>query len=260
MAEARRATLIERSALDATLNPTVERYEQTFGVGFELVAHFDADLLHDLHVDGPGPARLQVASSNDTRALACIERITDIANRSQTDDDRREYLRMLEDIYATFLTDPAAAAGEADLVISPRREGLLLADRIGCTPNPRVWAPHQKRMGIDDGMLVGIDGAPDHAVGGRIVAIDGAIASGVTLMAALQLAARPGATVEVFSCHGTAAGIAAVDRYADRLGVTASFHVGHISGQLNDHYYAVDPPDSGRVVLGDIGDTICAVA
>ena len=89
-----------------------------------------------------------------------------------------------------------------------------------------------------------------------MVVIDGVVASGVTLMAIVRLAARTGAVVDVLTCHSTHEGALALARWADRLGVTLTLHVGHVSGALNHKYYAVDPDARDRLVLGDVGDTI----
>jgi hypothetical protein len=236
-------------------------YERRFDTRFDSFVHFDAELLAGLHTPGP-LTDVVPASAADRRVIDEMATITTVANLAgQTDDDRLRYLRALEEIFGRLAGSPAAAAGGADLVIAPQREGRILAERIGCLPAAGgSWTPQAKRMGVDGGLLVGFDKRPAGRTGGRITVVDGVVASGVTLMAALHLVAAPGATVELFTCHATAAGAHALRRYAQRLDVRLDLHVGHVSGRLNDHFYAVDPDHHDRLVLGDIGDTISPVA
>lgn len=257
----RLAAVIERTSASAAMLKAIEQYERRFDVVLETLVYFPQDLLAELHRPGPLSANVVEASPADERVIGFLETITAVANQSSPlDDDRRAYLKMLESIYACLLGSPSAAARQADLVIAPAREGEILANRIGCVPAAALWLPHEKRIGFEGGLIVGVVPLPSSPPATRIVAIDGVMASGVTLMAALQLAAAEGAEVEVFTCHSTMAGVQALDRYAAWLGLGLSLHVGHISGLLNESFYAVDPDDPTQVVLGDVGDMISPVA
>lgn len=256
------ATVFDRADGDADLLEAATGYERRFATRFAAFVHFDAALLTGLHSPGHLPPTVRRASAADPGIVAFVDEITRVANlAAQSDDDRWRYLQALEEIYARLAASPVDACRKADLVIAPQREGRILAARLGCLAvGAPVWTPQAKRIAVRGGLLVGFDGRPASPVGGRIAVIDGVIASGVTLIAALQLAAASGAQVDVFTSHATAAGALALARYAERLDQRITLQIGHISGVLNDRFYAVDPADPGRLVLGDVGDTISDVA
>jgi hypothetical protein len=126
-------------------------------------------------------------------------------------------------------------------------------------PRRQGWTPQVKRMPAASGLLVGVDHRLPTRTD-RLVIVDGVVASGVTLMAVMHLAARPGTVVEVFTCHATAEGALALARYAAQLKVSLTLHVGQVSGILNEKFYSVDSTDQATLLLGDIGDTISPVA
>lgn len=256
------ATVFDRDSGGDRLLTVAAAYERRFNTRFDAFVFFDADLLTGLHAPGPPPGAVVPASAVDGQVIDRMKTITAVANLAeQTDGDRVRYLRALEEIFDRLADSPAAAAAEAELVVAPRREGLILAERIGCLPAPGgSWVPQAKRMAVDGGLMVGFDSLPTRRIGGRLAVVDGVIASGVTLMAALQLVAAPGATVDLFTCHATAAGVHALDRYARRLGVRLAPRVGHVSGRLNERFYTVEPEYGDRLVLGDIGDIISPIA
>jgi hypothetical protein len=255
------ATVYDRHGCGSEMRAVAAAYERRFDTRFHAYVFFDADLLAALHAPGPLPGAAVLASATDPQVVRCMETITAIANTAeQSRQDRAQYLLALDEILARLSESPVAAAVRSALVIAPQREGRILAERRGCLRTPvETWTPQAKRMPVDGGLLVGFDGPPARRTAGRVTAVDGVVASGVTLMAALQLATAPGAVVDLFTCHATAAGARALDRYAGRLGVDLTQRIGHVSGRLNDHLYAVDPDHADRLVLGDIGDTISPV-
>lgn len=256
------ATVIDRVDGDADLLAAAAAYEQRFDTTFATFVFFDAALLADLHAEGPLPGTVVQASATDPAVADHVDALTRVANlATQSADDQARYLHTLEEIYGRLAASPVMACQGADLVIAPQREGRILAERLGCLPGAApAWAPQAKRIAVRGGLLVGFDSRPPATVDGRLAVIDGVVASGVTLMAALHLAAAPGARVDIFTCHSTTAGALALARYADRLRYATTVHVGHVSGVLNDRFYAVDPVDPARLVLGDVGDTISGVA
>ncbi|MEH0981849.1 hypothetical protein [Micromonospora sp. CPCC 205556] len=256
------ATVIDRVDGDADLLAAAAAYEQRFDTTFATFVFFDAALLADLHAEGPLPGTVVQASDTDPAVADHVDSLTRVANlATQSADDQARYLHTLEEIYGRLAVSPVVACRGADLVIAPQREGRILAERLGCLPGAAsAWAPQAKRIAVRGGLLVGFDSRPPATVNGRVAVIDGVVASGVTLMAALHLAAAPGARVDIFTSHSTAAGALALARYADRLRHATTVHVGHVSGVLNDRFYAVDPGDPARLVLGDVGDTISGVA
>lgn len=256
------ARVIDRVDGDADLLEAATVYERRFETTFDTFVFFDTALLTNLHAEGPLPETIVQASATDPTVADHVDALTRVANLdTQSADDQTRYLHTLEAIYSRLAASPVAACREADLVIAPQREGRILAERLGCLPGEApVWAPQAKRIAVRGGLLVGFDSRPPSTVDGRVVVIDGVVASGVTLMAALHLAAAPGARIDIFTSHSTAAGALALGRYADRLMHSTMVHVGHVSGVLNDRFYAVDPADPGRMVLGDVGDTISGIA
>ncbi|MFE9635317.1 hypothetical protein [Streptomyces sp. NPDC006463] len=255
------ARLVERAELLPDAVRTVERYEEQYGSRFHQLVHFDRQVLKDLHAPGALPDTVRIAS--DTR-LDVVERmatVTSVANLpEQRHADRDRYLRALLDIYAMLPVQAADAASvPGATVLAPEREGRILAELLGVMPDGRCWAPQAKRMPVDGGLLVGVDEQLP-AAADRLVIVDGVVASGVTLMAMMRLAAVPGAVVDVFTCHATEEGALALARCAQALGLSLTLHVGHVSGMLNDKYYSVDPGAPATLLLGDIGDTISPVA
>ena len=88
------------------------------------------------------------------------------------------------------------------------------------------------------------------------VLIDGAIASGITVIALMAKLSKTISHFEILSVHGTIEGIRAILRCADQLNVNISVKVGHLSGVLNSEYYAVSADGQSTLQVGDLGDTI----
>jgi hypothetical protein len=239
----------------------VDDFEQEHNTYFSHLVHFDPQVLESLHTPGPMPHNVRIASATLPQVAERMATVSAIANLpQQQENDRTRYLQALLDIYGMLpvqVTSSASVPGTA--LIAPEREGRILAERLRVMPHHRGWTPQAKRMPLDGGLLVGVDEwLPSQA--DRLVIVDGVVASGVTLMAMLQLTARPGAAVEIFTCHSTEQGALALARYAEQLGVSLTLHVGHVSGMLNKKFYAVEPDSPQNVVLGDVGDTISPVA
>ncbi|MDI5974075.1 cytochrome P450 [Streptomyces sp. SL13] len=259
------ARRLHRAELSPQARRTVEDYEGRYRTSFDHLLHFDPQVLRTLHGSAQGsgdlPSSVRVASATNPEAAERMAVVTAVANLPQQQDaDRERYLQALLDIYGLLPVQVAtAAAVPGTTVLAPEREGRILADLLGVTPHPDRWAPQVKRMPVDGGLLVGVDALPS-AGADRLVVVDGVVASGVTLMATLQLVANPGATVDVFTCHATAEGARALTRYAEHLGLSLTLHVGHVSGMLNEKFYSVEPDAPATLVLGDIGDTISPVA
>jgi uracil phosphoribosyltransferase len=85
--------------------------------------------------------------------------------------------------------------------------------------------------------------------------VDGAIASGSTVMAIIDRLQRIAPEFHIFSVHATYEGVWAISSLAASCGVKVAITVGHATAGLNDHFYAVD--STGRQQVGDLGDTIC---
>ncbi|MER6299753.1 hypothetical protein ABT247_09275 [Kitasatospora sp. NPDC001539] len=256
-----RSHLLNRADLPTETRDAVAGFEKHYDTYFGHLVHFSAPTLAALHRSGPLPDTVRVASTHHPAIADAMATIAEIANLpAPRPADRTRYLRALLDIYAHLPVQAAQRAAEpGTAVIAPEREGRILADHLGITDQHRRWTPQAKRIPLADGLVVGVDEwLPSRAE--RVVIVDGVVASGVTLMAMMQLALRPGATVDVFTCHSTHQGALALGRHAEHLGLHLTLHVGHISGVLNHKYYAVSPDDDAHLVLGDVGDTIAPVA
>jgi adenine/guanine phosphoribosyltransferase-like PRPP-binding protein len=249
---------VTREECPAALSRRVKDYEEQFSTQFARVVIFDIETLHELHRPGTlSSTVVHEASATDRQVTATMDDLTDIANTaSQADGDRRRYLESLQHLLTGLGRTPLGSSDEATTVIAPRREGAILAERLGFLDQRPSWTPQAKRIHLGDGLAVGLDEHLPTDAKQHIVLIDGVVASGATILAILSLIAAPGATVEVLTCHGTREGILALTRYAELLQIRLTIRVGHVSGVLNDHFYAVDPQDPQRLILGDIGDTI----
>ncbi|WP_432142388.1 hypothetical protein [Streptomyces sp. bgisy084] len=255
------AHLLDRPGLPPEARRTVDDFEKEHDTYFSHLVHFGPELLESLHTPGPLPGNISVASAVRPDVTERMATVTAVANLPhQQHADRTRYLQALLDIYGMLPVPPAhRASAWGTTVIAPEREGRILAERLGVMPQRQGWTPQAKRMPVGGGLLVGVDEwLPSQA--DRLVIIDGVVASGVTLMALMQLTVRPGADVEIFTCHSTQQGALALARYAEQLQVSLTLHVGQVSGALNEKFYAVRPDAPEQVVLGDVGDTISPVA
>jgi orotate phosphoribosyltransferase-like protein len=142
------------------------------------------------------------------------------------------------------------------LFVGIQREGYQLAQSMGCMPEGHSIAPHAKRIHFEDGLLVGLTGISALSSFRRCVLIDGAIATGSTLIAILEQLKSSAGSFYICSAHATVEGIQAILRYAERAGLDLKIVVGHATRGLNDHFYATLPSDPGKLVVGDLGDTI----
>jgi hypothetical protein len=186
-----------------------------------------------------------------------LDLITTVANLpEQSPADRRSYRDALVRIYRRLPVDLTDLSSGDVLCVGPLREGKLLAETLGCLPAERSLTPSAKRISYQDGILVGRSRIPASIPHGSALIVDGVVASGATVMALLQ--ALPGTVEQVtlLTAQSTAAGMWALHRYGQLLNLRLRLVVGHVSGVLNHHFYAVDPQDRNRLVLGDVGDTI----
>lgn len=254
------ARLLDRTGLPPQTRQTVDEFEKEHDTYFSHLVHFDPQLLESLHAPGALPDTIRVASAGVPAVSERMSTVTEVANLpEQREADRSRYLQALLDIYGMLPVQAQhSASAPGTTVIAPEREGRILAECLDVLPRQRGWTPHAKRMPVAGGLLVGVDEwLPSQA--DRLVIVDGVVASGVTLMTMLQLTLRPGADVEIFTCHSTRQGALALARYAEQLKVSLTLHVGHVSGALNGKFYAVEPDAPDQVLLGDVGDTISPV-
>jgi hypothetical protein len=234
-----------------------------FGTSFSTLTYFDAELLAALHVHNPGelPSGITIASAQDPSIIDQFDVITTVANLpGQSRSDRAAFLDALLSIYSKLPADLPALAADDVLCVAPLREGRQLAQAIGCLPEDRSLTPSAKRIAHHDGVLVGMSEISTATPYRSCLIIDGVVASGATVMALLQALPRSVERITLATAQSTAAGAWALTRYAAILGQRLDLIVGHVSGVLDGHFYAVDPDDRDRLVLGDIGDTISEFA
>ncbi len=237
-----------------------EKYQLRFGTKFAAFAYFSRDLLENLQAHpGDGlPPGVCVASGQDPSIVRDMAEISMIANVAhQTPAQRSAYRDALVRIYRKMPVDAVELSTDPRLLcVGPEREGRQLAEVLGCLPSERSSTPSAKRIPFRGGILVGTSEPPltDGRDGALI--IDGVVASGSTVMALLTQMHESISKATLLTAHSTAAGVWALHRYAELLGLEFDLVVGHVSGILDRGFYATDEKVPGKLVLGDIGDTI----
>jgi hypothetical protein len=140
--------------------------------------------------------------------------------------------------------------------VGVEREGGILAERMGWLPPGRSLRIHAKRIGHEGGLIVGLSGCPSLAEYNCCVIIDGAIASGATMIAVMEQLRSFVSTFRIFTVHASIEGLRGLVRYAAEAGIDLVVVAAHATEGMNAKFYAIDPNDPGRVMVGDLGDTI----
>jgi hypothetical protein len=235
--------------------------ETRFAITFDSLTHFPAATFARLHARATDEnslmSRVDVAFERHDSVRADFKLLTRVANMPLPDAaDRVAYFDALRHVYECV----GIPAYDADsVIVAPEREGRMLAEALGCLRDPSDLAPHAKRIAYEHGLLVGIAHCPQPARGAHLVCVDGAIASGGTLIAILDGLAAPGTRVDIYSVHAAREGIRAILRFAASALLDVRLHVGHVTDGLSPKFYAVEGPDH-HVVVGDLGDMISTVA
>ncbi len=234
--------------------------EQRFDIEFTVLLHFKQGLLHSLQSANGSPEDLPegafVASRSDPGVLELFGELTWIANSGTlTVEKRRRYLAALQAIYRRlpgspldWMSDPGA------LFVAPEREGRILAETLGWLPSGRSLRPHVKRIHYGDDLVVGLGDFVPSRRASRCILIDGAIASGATLISLIERLRAFTEYFSIYSVHATCEGLRCILAYGREAGVKISITVGHATPGINRHFYAVG--SDGRVMVGDLGDTI----
>jgi hypothetical protein len=241
-----------------------ERYEEKFGIRFTSLTHFPKDLLDELHRPegdlNEVPRHVIIASQTDPTILEHMRELEEIANeRSVTQVQRDRYYEMLLAIYRKLPDRPDVICKRKDvLCVGIQREGRLLAEAMGWLPKRRQRGlrPHAKRVPFEEGLLVGLTDIEISTGYSHCVIVDGAIASGATIMALIERLGSVVPDFHVYSVHGTYQGLRGITRYGQKAGVRLGITVGHATVGINSHFYAVVGGDENRLVVGDLGDTI----
>lgn len=169
---------------------------------------------------------------------------------------RTLYLEELLRVYRRM--EPYVNLDPETLLIAPQREGALLTGALGWDQGIKTAIfPHAKRIHHKDGLVVGLTGMEFTGSPTRAVIVDGAIASGATLLAMIALLAEQNIKhVKVYAVHSTECGLQTILHFAQKKEIDILVHVGFVSGVLNNHYYATSEEDRKSLVMGDLGDTI----
>lgn len=252
-------------ALSHEINPKVrhaiDALAAKYQVIFETVTRFPLPTLNILHAEGdhPLPGTFTVGSEREPSIVSDIDTLTAIANMSTPLlADRNAYLEALLSIYRKMpVTVPKHALGLDDtLCIAPEREGRILARALGLLPSSRSCTPHAKRILVDAEMLVALGELSVPAGIRRCVIIDGAIASGVTIMTMILKMAPGIREWHVVSAHAAESSLRALARFAALAGIDLHLTVGHSSGLLDGRFYAMSRGSRPQPVIGDVGDMI----
>lgn len=251
-----------RADAPAPMLSAARKLEEQFSIEFDSLTHFPSNTLAVLEQELPESAdiarHVTVASHSDPEVLPLIETLTGVANAPSISTDRRaKYWDTLLAIYGRLSFQPSVCKSDSEcLFVGIRREGFRLAKALGYMPEGHSIAPHAKRIPLPDGLLVGLSGIPKVPPYRRCVVVDGAIASGATLIAILERLQSSVRSFQICSAHATMQGLRAILHYGEMAGLHIDIAVGHVTSGLNSHYYATLPGAPDKLVVGDLGDTI----
>lgn len=262
--------------LTATQRQDVDKYHERHGIDMERFAVFSREKFESILHKGPdeeapGYKEMILAEEADhaDAVVPHYEVFRRIANleRPLTTRERQEYLDSLLAIYR-LMSDSGCGPerfldDEQALFVGPEREGCILAKQMGWNPDPpvRFKNPDAKRIpNGDDGLIVGLN---DLDLGGRpfqrAILIDGAIASGATLIAVMKSLRETIGEFYIYCIHTTRQALNAVKSYSARHNLAIHVVAGKVTTSLSSKYYAnYWDEDEGRMryEVGDLGDTI----
>jgi hypothetical protein len=238
--------------------PVAKRYGVEFGK-YYVVPGSEIRMAPHPQTEITNRFRFKVASDTDSAVLKNIAILTEVANTlNPAVEERDRYLRTMLAIYDQLGIGPKCEVSRPDLLVAPKREGATLAKLIGLDRLvPSAFFPEAKRIQSNDDLIVGLtfEGEPTRAE--HCLIVDGAIGSGATLFAIMHHLRCAVRSFTVYSVHATMQGLAVLCQFAGLFDISIEIQVGHVSGQLNEHYYATEPCPAGRrLVVGDVGDTI----
>ncbi|HEX8163565.1 MAG TPA: hypothetical protein VF538_16970 [Pyrinomonadaceae bacterium] len=251
-----------RSEAPTEMLVAAEKYERKFGIRFDSLTYFSKELFDTLHrKEGDVtkvPDSVTIASQSDETILDDMEALGQVANSESVSLHQRErYFSALKSIYGKLPSRPdLAAQDESTLFVGIEREGRILAEAMGWLPATHNLHPDAKRVAYDEGLLIGLGEFPPLRTYSRCFIIDGAIASGATIITVIEKLRALTPSFHIYSVHSPYEGLHAITRYGRSEGIDVSISVGHATTGINAKFYAVDPSDPARVVVGDLGDTI----
>ena len=245
------------------MRSSVSKYQSRFNIEFETLTYFSQQALAELHEAGRSattpPTTATIASFTDPSILEQVSVLTRVANSAApTSAQRKVYLSALQKIYKMLPVQPRSitAGSGPTLCVAPEREGRILAEGMGWCKGTENVFPQAKRILFDGGIVVGLSGMPKSGSWLECVIIDGAIASGSTIMAIMGELRETTSCFHIFSVHSTYGGLWALHQCAESLQVELRVIVGHSTLGMNSKFYALDPSDKSRLAVGDLGDMI----
>lgn len=251
-----------RAAAPGEMLHAAKIYEKKYETRFASLSYFSKTLLSELHESAGDPTevseRITVASLVDRTIVRDIGVLSEIVNDEvKKDTEHRRYFDTLQRIYGKLPYQPTEAyADESTLIVAVEREGRILAESLSWLPEGHSIHPDAKRILYKRGLLIGLAKLLDPQGYRRGVIIDGAIASGSTIITVLEHFKNKISEWEVFSVHGSYEGVRAIDRYSRANGLEMKITIGHATTGMNSKYYAVHPSDTTKPVVGDLGDMI----
>lgn len=261
--------ILTRDELSPNQKNDVEEYEVRYKLQFDRFAAFSQERFNQLH-NFQGVASdyeeiiLSETSKLKTEVMDHFKILTEVANLDEnTKGERIRYRKALLEIYGMMMTsnnDPRSLiSDDQTLLVAPEREGAILARKMKWTPDGRSFFPDAKRIADGDGVLVGLRGlALEGREFQRAVLVDGAIASGATLLAIMKSLRGTIGEFHIYCIHSTREALNAIKAYSARHGLRIRVVAGHVTSGMN-RYYAVQYDEAtGRnlFVVGDLGDTI----
>ncbi len=238
-----------------------QKYEKRFGIKFTSLTHFPKELLDKLHHSQADHSSQDatVASEKDESILIDMNLLSQIANSAHiTVAQRKKYYAALLSIYKKLPARPDEfCQDDKILFIGIEREGRILAQSLNWLPRSHSIHPHAKRIPFKGGLLIGLTDLPllQTSYNGCVI-IDGAIASGATIIAIIEQLRSHVDNFSVYSVHSSSEGIRAISAFAKSKNINAKIIVGHATIGIDKHFYAIDPANPQKVVVGDLGDTI----
>ena len=249
-----------RESAPPPIDAALAGFEARFDIRFARYALYSKSFLEELHhapAATDAKPRIQVATERHPALLHHFAVFSEVANAEEPSAELRcRYFDGLRAIYGTLDQTPARFLADSGVAfVAPEREGRILAQKMGWQPDGRSFHPNAKRIRYEGGLLVGLTEFQVERHFDRVEIIDGAIASGATLMAVMDCMAASSRIFDIYSVHATTEGLRALSGFARIRKLDLTVFVGHVTAGLNDHYYATDS-DSSRLVVGDLGDTI----
>ena len=249
-----------RECAPPPIDSALAEFEARFSIHFAHYTNYSKAFLKELH-HAPAKTdpkiRIQIATDRNPELLHHFAVFSEVANAEHPRAElRSRYFDALCAIYAALDQTPTRFVKDSDVAFAaPEREGRILAKTMGWQPTGRSFHPNAKRIPYEDGLLVGMTELEVGHRFARMEIIDGAIASGATLMAIIESMVPFARIFDIYSVHATTEGLSALTSFARIRKLDLTVFVGHVTPGLNKKYYATDT-DKSHLVVGDLGDTI----